>query len=156
MRCGYLPHIVNSSLCGISFALIPIVSLTALKTKEFARWRRRTCWKRPAGSRHEFELTVASCWCNLGRNSSSFMGARGKTVMWAFRHNINTRFNQNLHLPSTNLTLVRKEIFFSGSKIYNQLPLRIKMLYKDIKHLKSSLRTYLTEHAFIVLMNIIN
>jgi hypothetical protein len=56
-------------------------------------------------------------------------------------HDINTRFNQNLHLPSTNLTLLQKGVFSSGSKIYNQLPLRIKMLYKDIKHFKSSLRT---------------
>jgi hypothetical protein len=63
-------------------------------------------------------------------------------------HDINTRFNQNLHLPSTNLTLVQKGVFFSGRKIYNQLPLRIKMLCKDIKHFKSSLRTYLIEHAF--------
>jgi hypothetical protein len=33
-------------------------------------------------------------------------------------HDINTRFNQNLHLPFTNLTLVQKGVFFSGSKIY--------------------------------------
>jgi hypothetical protein len=39
-------------------------------------------------------------------------------------------------------------VLYSGSKIYNQLPLSIKSLYKDIKHFKSSLRTYLTEHAF--------
>jgi hypothetical protein len=63
-------------------------------------------------------------------------------------HDINTRFNQNLNLPSTNLTLVQKGVFLSGSKIYNQLPLRIKMLYKDITNFKSSLRTYLIEHAF--------
>jgi hypothetical protein len=29
-----------------------------------------------------------------------------------------------------------------------RLPSNIKMLSKDIKHFKSSLRTYLTEHAF--------
>ena len=32
-------------------------------------------------------------------------------------HNINTRFNQNLHLPTTKLTLVQKAVFYSGSKI---------------------------------------
>jgi hypothetical protein len=63
-------------------------------------------------------------------------------------HDINTRFNQKLYLPSTNLTLVQKGVFFSGSKIYNQLPLKIKMVCKDIKHFKSSLRTHLIEHAF--------
>jgi len=63
-------------------------------------------------------------------------------------HDINTRHNHNLHLPSTNLTLVQKGVLFSGSKIYNHLPLNIKMLSKDAKRFKSALRTYLTEHAF--------
>ena len=63
-------------------------------------------------------------------------------------HDTNTRHNHNLHLPSTNLTLVQKGVLFSGSKIYSHLPLNIKMLSKDGKRLKSTLRTYLTEHAF--------
>jgi hypothetical protein len=61
---------------------------------------------------------------------------------------INTRFNQDLHMPASNLILVQKGVLYSGSKIYNQLPLNIKSLYKNIKHFKPSLRTYLTEHAF--------
>jgi hypothetical protein len=63
-------------------------------------------------------------------------------------HDINTRHNHNLHLLSTNLTLVQKGVLFSGCKIYNHLPLNIKMLSKDAKCFKSALRTYLTEHAF--------
>jgi len=63
-------------------------------------------------------------------------------------HDINTRHNCNLHLPSTNLTLVQKGVLFSGNKIYNHLPLNIKMPSKDAKRFKSALRTYLTEHAF--------
>jgi hypothetical protein len=63
-------------------------------------------------------------------------------------HDNNTRHNHNLHLPSTNLSLVQKGVLFSGSKIYNHLPLNNKMLSKDAKHFKSTLRTYLTEHAF--------
>ena len=31
-------------------------------------------------------------------------------------HDINTRHNHNLHLPSTNLTLVQKVVLFSGIK----------------------------------------
>jgi hypothetical protein len=46
------------------------------------------CTARLARSRDEFELTVASCWCNLGRNSGGvrgrWRGARGSAVMWAF------------------------------------------------------------------------
>jgi hypothetical protein len=63
-------------------------------------------------------------------------------------HDINTRHNHNLHLPSTNLTLVQKGILYSGSRIYNHFPLNIKMLSKDAKRFKSALRTYLTEHTF--------
>jgi hypothetical protein len=63
-------------------------------------------------------------------------------------HDKNTRFNLNLHLPSTNLTLVQKGVLYSGSKIYNHLPLNIKMLPKDAKQFKYTLRSYLIEHTF--------
>jgi hypothetical protein len=49
------------------------------------------------------------------------------------------------------LALVQKRVLFSGSKIYNQLPSNIEMLYKGIKHFKSALRSYLTEQAFYTL-----
>ena len=62
--------------------------------------------------------------------------------------NLNTRFNHNLHLPSTNLTLVQKRVLYSGSKIYNHLPSNIKALSNDAKLFKHSLKTYLIEHSF--------
>jgi hypothetical protein len=34
-------------------------------------------------------------------------------------HNLHTRFKNNLHLPSTNLTMVQKGVLYSGSKIFN-------------------------------------
>jgi hypothetical protein len=34
-------------------------------------------------------------------------------------HDINTCHKHNLHLPSTNLSLVQKGVLFSGSKIYH-------------------------------------
>jgi hypothetical protein len=55
-------------------------------------------------------------------------------------HNINTRYNYNLHLPSTNLSIVQKGVLFSGSKIYNHLSLDIKLLSGDVKKFKASLR----------------
>jgi len=63
-------------------------------------------------------------------------------------HDISTCNNHYLHLPSAKVTLLKKGVFYSGSKIYIQLPLNIKMLSKDAKRYKSALRTYLTEHAF--------
>jgi hypothetical protein len=37
-------------------------------------------------------------------------------------HDKNTRHNCSLHLPTTNLTLVRKGVLYSGSRICNHLP----------------------------------
>jgi len=63
-------------------------------------------------------------------------------------HNLNTRYNWNLHLPSTNLTSVQKGVLFSGSKIYNKLPSNIKALSNNAKCFKSALKIYLIEHSF--------
>jgi hypothetical protein len=63
-------------------------------------------------------------------------------------HDINMRYNYNLHLPSTNLTLVKKGVLYSGSRIYNHLPINIKIPSNDVKHFKSTLRSYLIEHTF--------
>jgi hypothetical protein len=63
-------------------------------------------------------------------------------------HDINTRYNYNLHLPSTNFTLVQKGVLYSGSRIYNHLPLNIKILSNDVKRFKSALKSYLIEHTF--------
>jgi len=63
-------------------------------------------------------------------------------------HDMNTRYNKNLHLPSTNLTLVQKGVLYSGSKIFNRLPLSIKAHSNDAKHFKTTLKSYLIEHSF--------
>ena len=63
-------------------------------------------------------------------------------------HYINTRYNYNLHLPSTNLTLVQKGVLYSGSRLYNHLPLNIKILSNEAKRFKSTLKSYLIEHMF--------
>jgi hypothetical protein len=63
-------------------------------------------------------------------------------------HDKNTRCNHNLHLPSTNSTLFQKGVLYSGRKMYNHLLLNIKMLSKDAKQFKSTLRSYLIEHIF--------
>jgi hypothetical protein len=62
-------------------------------------------------------------------------------------HDINTRYNYNLHLPTTNSTLVQKGVLYSGSRIYNHLPLHIKILFNDLKHFKSKLKSFLIEQT---------
>jgi hypothetical protein len=46
-------------------------------------------------------------------------------------HNINTRSNINLHPPLCNLTIFLKGAYFSGIKLFNHLPLKIKSLSNE-------------------------
>jgi len=62
-------------------------------------------------------------------------------------HDRNTRYNDNLHPPTTNLKLVQKGVFYSGIKIFNRLPTSIKSLSKDSKHFKNKLKNFPHEHT---------
>jgi hypothetical protein len=41
-------------------------------------------------------------------------------------HNLDTRQRNNFYLPQANLTICQKEAYYSGIKIFNNLPLEIK------------------------------
>ena len=62
-------------------------------------------------------------------------------------HDRNTRYNDNLHSPTTNLKLVQNGVLYSGIKIFNRLPTSIKSLSKDPKHFKNKLKNFLLEHT---------
>ena len=57
-------------------------------------------------------------------------------------YDINTRYNNNLHLPLTGLTLVQKGVAYSGCKVYNHLPLQIKNISNNIPLFKSKLKKF--------------
>ena len=61
---------------------------------------------------------------------------------------MNTRFKHDLHLPSTNLTLVQKGVLYSGSKIFNCLPQSIKGFSENAKRFQTTLKSYLLKHSF--------
>jgi len=63
-------------------------------------------------------------------------------------HNINTRPNINLHLPVCNLTLFQKGAYFSGIKLFNHLPPRMKSLSHKIELFKPALKRFLNTHSF--------
>jgi hypothetical protein len=66
-------------------------------------------------------------------------------------HTCNTRFNQNLHLPPVNLTLIltvfQKGEGYSGIKLYNHLPLNLKQLSYDPKF-KEAFKKILATNSF--------
>ena len=63
-------------------------------------------------------------------------------------YNLNTRYKHDLHLPSTNLTLVQRGVLYSGSKFYNCLPLHIKNLSGDLRSFKRKLKNFLADRTF--------
>jgi hypothetical protein len=63
-------------------------------------------------------------------------------------HNISTRYRYNLHVPNTNLGKYPKGAYYSGIKIFNNLPLTIKRLNHNIKKFKPALKEYLLSHSF--------
>jgi hypothetical protein len=63
-------------------------------------------------------------------------------------HKINTRPTSNLYLPSANLTVYQKGVYFSGIKIYNHPPAAIKDLSGDRNKFKLALKIYLLHNSF--------
>jgi hypothetical protein len=68
-------------------------------------------------------------------------------------HNRDTRqgFNLNLYHPPVHLSLYQRGSYCMDIKIFNSLLLKLKQLYKDLKHFKSALKEFLCCHSFYTL-----
>lgn len=62
-------------------------------------------------------------------------------------HGRNTRYNLNLQLPTTNLKMVQKGVYYSGIKIFNHLPTDIKSSFTEPKQFKIKVKSFLLEHT---------
>jgi hypothetical protein len=62
-------------------------------------------------------------------------------------HGINTRQNSNLYQPQANLTLYHRGVYYSGVKVFNNLPPNIRELYSDTKRFKLQLDKYLHQKS---------
>jgi hypothetical protein len=69
---------------------------------------------------------------------------------------MNTREKYNYHLPSSNLSLYQKGVYFTGIIVFNSLTQRIKNLSKETKQFKSALKNYLHAHSFYSIDEYIN
>jgi len=63
-------------------------------------------------------------------------------------HNYKTRNNNNLHLPTANLSKFNKGANISGMKVFNHLPQHIKALINNQTYFKSTLKMFLYHHSF--------
>ena len=67
-------------------------------------------------------------------------------------HSFNTRRNFNLNQPQANLALCQKGAYYSGIKVFNNLPLpNIRNLFCDAERFKSELAKYLHLKSFYTL-----
>jgi len=63
-------------------------------------------------------------------------------------HNFPTRNQKDLHPPIANLSVFQKGVYFSGIKIYNNLPTRIKQLSHDTLKFKKAVKRFLLDKSF--------
>jgi exonuclease III len=63
-------------------------------------------------------------------------------------HNFSTRSHNDLHLPIANLTVFQKGVYFSGVKIFNNLPADLKQSFCDVNKFKKALKRFLLENSF--------
>jgi hypothetical protein len=63
-------------------------------------------------------------------------------------HNFETRSRNDLHLPSSNLSLYQNGVFYSRIKLYNHLPINIENLTHDIKRFKKALKGFMLTNSF--------
>ena len=63
-------------------------------------------------------------------------------------HSVHTRFRTNLHPPIANLTKFQKGVYYSGIKIFNNLPRNIKDLANEKKLFRNALKRFLLSNYF--------
>jgi hypothetical protein len=59
-----------------------------------------------------------------------------------------TRYRYNIHVPNSNLSKYQKGVYYSGIKIFNNLPPNVKNLSHNVKMFKRALKEYLLSHSF--------
>jgi hypothetical protein len=69
---------------------------------------------------------------------------------------INTRRNDNLHLPITHLSSYQRGVYYSGVKLFNILPWNILALKHDKINLGRSYEVICKVTLFILLTNLLN
>jgi len=74
-----------------------------------------------------------------------------KCLMNNENHNIDTRQRNSLYLPQANLTIYQKWAYYSGTKIFNNLPLEIKIVARNQKKFKIALKKFLYTYSFYTL-----
>jgi hypothetical protein len=76
--------------------------------------------------------------------------------IFSFVTKTNKRQSSDLYLPTENLALYQKCVYYSGIKIYNHLPTAIKDLSDDKNKFKLALKRYLLHNSFYTMEEYFN
>jgi hypothetical protein len=68
--------------------------------------------------------------------------------MSAYVHGLDSGNKNHLYLPALSLTCVQKGVFYSGIKIFNNIPSNTQNYKGDRKKFKKELKKYVTVHSF--------
>jgi len=71
-------------------------------------------------------------------------------------HDINTRYNANLHLPMANLTAYQSGPYFFGIKLFNHFLINIKNLSNETKLFTHVLKRFHLQHSFYLIEEYFN
>ena len=63
-------------------------------------------------------------------------------------HNLNTRQQDKLHVPSVRFPSIQTVVYYSSVKIFNQLPQSISKFHGSVHIFKTKLRNFLVSNAF--------
>ena len=110
---------------------------------------------RPAGTTFEEEhLISATTWCisfecmYIAKSDTWTFQCQDQFITNRETHKYRTMFNNNLHLPTVNLSKFNKGVYITGVKVFNHLLQYMKPLVNELKCFKSKLKRILCHHSF--------
>jgi len=81
---------------------------------------------------------------------------KDKFLLNSLVHKINTRQTSDLYVPTANLTIYQKGVYYSGIKTDNHLPTAIKDLSYEKNKFKLALKRYVLHNSFYSLEEYFN
>ena len=96
---------------------------------------------------HHFWLWGNCYWCSV---LTIFVIKKNKHLFSTNYqiHSVHTTFKTNLHPPIANLTKFQKGVYYSGIKIFNNVPHNIKDLANETKLFRNALKRFLLSNSF--------
>jgi hypothetical protein len=56
--------------------------------------------------------------------------------------------SKDLHLPIANLSVYQRGVYFSGVKIFKNLPTNLKQTFYDVNNFKTGIKRFLLDNSF--------